>query len=202
MTRRTRGSAKERAKLLQAQLDHAQMLLRTAGVLDPTVATPASQPHDNTQTCIDVLLQAASLPSNQPDLINYSQTISHNNTDQCQALDQPPSREPSRQDEAENTVSYLFSPQLSLGTDSAQMSSISNGHANSEVLPTTTPDTRRETVSSTGCATNSSHERDPLDTIIEGLGQIESRGSVLFQDDEVVPEVEEPVRSPSFVADI
>ncbi|KAH7007449.1 fungal-specific transcription factor domain-containing protein [Ilyonectria destructans] len=192
MTRRTRGSAKERAKLLQAQLDHAQMLLRTAGVLGPTIATPASQPHDNTQTCIDVLLQAASLPSNQPDMVDYSQPISHNNADQCQALDQPPSREPSRQDEPENTVSYLFSPQLSLDTDSAQMSSISNSHANSEVLPTATPDTRRETFSSTGCATNSSHELDPLDTIIEGLGQIESRGSVVFQDDEGVPGVEEP----------
>ncbi|KAH7133890.1 fungal-specific transcription factor domain-containing protein [Dactylonectria macrodidyma] len=192
MTRRTRGSARERANLLQAQLDHAQMLLRSAGVIDPNLATPPSQPHENTQNCIDVLLHAASLPSAQMNLSEYSHSICTNSNDHCQPDDQHLIAQSSHQKEPEPTVPYLFSPQLSLGTTLNHIDSVSNDNVSSDILPTTSPDTIREALSTARCTSNSANDRHPLETIIRDLDQIGPSGSTLFGNDEDDPEVEEP----------
>ncbi|KAH8654753.1 fungal-specific transcription factor domain-containing protein [Ilyonectria robusta] len=192
MTRRTRGSAKERARLLQAQLDHAQMLLRSAGVLDQSLPTPTSQLQENTQTCIDVLRGAASLPSAPPVLPRYSHT-SHDNSDDCLANDRHPTKQSSYQDEADaSSASCLFSSQLSLDTQSAQMNPVLRDRITSDVLPNASPDTRREAFRSVGCATNSSHEQDPLDSLIQYPGGIGSGGYALCHDNGHIPEADEP----------
>ncbi|KAM5357363.1 hypothetical protein ACJZ2D_016339 [Fusarium nematophilum] len=193
MNRKTRGSAKERARLLQAQLDHAQMLLRSAGVIDPNLATPPSHPQDTGQNCIDVLLEAASLPSALPNMSEQPHSISSSSNDQRQPDDQHFVTHSSHQEDSTNTIPYLFPPQLSLGTNLTQVESASNTNINSYMLPTTSPDTIRDTLSSIGCTTASAHGPDSLDTIFQGLGQMDSSGSVLLQEDGSTPELEEPV---------
>ncbi|KAH7145530.1 fungal-specific transcription factor domain-containing protein [Dactylonectria estremocensis] len=185
VTRRTRGSAKERARLLQAQLDHAQMLLKSAGVLDPTLATPDSHPQGKSQTSIGVLLQAADLASAPADLHGDSHNISPDVSGQSQAHGQQSNRQSSCQNESADTVSYLFSPQIS-----TLVGSVQKGHVNSDTLPSTSPGTR-ETLSSAGCTITSPLGHSSLGTAIQHLNHTNSGSSALFHDHGDVSEVEE-----------